>query len=150
MLLSVMRDRETLERILVEGGVVGTVGSTNKQAGADASVAEFISIQACVQGVEPVAESGYDVVESMDVVVDGRVMCDANIIRPSIEVMVCESSRGDVSDLNSILSPNKFETLCSVAVEQDMLVSPPRMERFVGKDGCSNNPNITEYREKNK
>ncbi|KAK8708683.1 hypothetical protein V6N13_059721 [Hibiscus sabdariffa] len=117
--------------IVVEGGVVGTVGSTNKQAGADASVAEFISIQACVQGVEPVAESGYDVVESMDVVVDGRVMCDANIIRPSIEVMVCESSRGDVSDLNSILSPNKFETLCSVAVEQDMLVSPPRMERVM-------------------
>ncbi|KAK8577341.1 hypothetical protein V6N13_027620 [Hibiscus sabdariffa] len=77
-------------------------------------------------GVDPVAASGSDVVESMDVVVDGRVVCDANVIRPSIDVVVCESSRGDVSDLSS---PNKFETLCSVAVEHDLHVSP-RKERF--------------------
>ncbi|KAK8508612.1 hypothetical protein V6N12_044528 [Hibiscus sabdariffa] len=114
----------------VEGNVVGIVGSINQQAVEDAFFIEFVFIQACVQGIEPVVESGFGVAESVDVVVEGSVVCDADIIRPSIDVVACKSTKGDVSDLSGVLSQNKFETLCSIAVEQDVLVSPPRKERI--------------------
>ncbi|KAK8981853.1 hypothetical protein V6N11_049345 [Hibiscus sabdariffa] len=89
-----------------------------------------VGIVIAPEGIEPVVESGFGVAESVDVVVEGSVVCDADIIRPSIDVVACKSTKGDVSDLSGVLSQNKFETLCSIAVEQDVLVSPPRKERI--------------------